>query len=81
MHSTMIVCGLKKLNMELLFMLTVIMLVIRTKLAYQPVLPHGLIRININLKFIANNYNYLSHVLFHLLSILTHTVKYIFIII
>jgi len=43
-----------------------------TLLAYQPVLPHGLIRINIRIRFIAKNYNYLSHSLFHLLNILTH---------
>ena len=30
---------------------------------------------------IANNYNYLSHALFHLLNISTHTLKYVFIII
>ena len=49
--------------------------------AYQPVLPQKLIEINIKIKFIANNYNYLSHALFHQLSILTHDLKYIFIII
>jgi hypothetical protein len=42
------------------------------KLAYQLVLPHGLIRINIKIRFIANNYNYPSHALFHLLNILTY---------
>ena len=46
-----------------------------TQLAYQLVLPHGLIRINIRIIFIAKNYNYLSHPLFHLLNILTHTQK------
>jgi len=50
-------------------------------LAYQPVLPHGLIRITIKIRLIANNYNYLSHFLFHLLNIQTHTLRYIFIII
>ena len=51
-------------------------------LAYQPMLPHGLIKINIKIRFIANNYNYLSYTLFHLLNIiLTHIIKYIFIII
>ena len=50
-------------------------------LAYQLVLLHGLIKINVNIKIIANNYNYLSHTLFHLLNVLTHTPKYIFIII
>ena len=44
--------------------------------AYQSVLPHGLIKIND-----VNNYNYVSHALFHQLNILTHTLKYIFIII
>jgi hypothetical protein len=36
---------------------------------------HRLIRINVKIKFIVNNYNYnyLSHVLFHLLNILIHT--------
>ena len=34
-------------------------------LAYQPVLLHRLIRINIKIKFIANNYNYPSHAFFH----------------
>ena len=48
-------------------------------LAYQPVLLHELIKINVNIKIMANNY--LSHTLFHLLNILTHTLKYIFIII
>jgi hypothetical protein len=33
----------------------------------------GLIRINIKIKFVVNNYNYLSYVLFNLLNILTHT--------
>ena len=50
-------------------------------LAYQPAVPHKLIRINIKINLIANNYNYLSHTLFHLLKILTRTLKYIFIII
>jgi len=48
-------------------------------LAYQPVLPHGPIRINIKIRIIANNYDYLPHTLFHLLNILTHTLKYIFV--
>jgi len=43
-------------------------------LVSQPVLPHRLIRINIKLNFIVNNYNYL-------LNILTDTLKYIIIII
>ena len=34
--------------------------------------PHGLVRINIKIKFIVNNCNYLSHALFHLLNILTY---------
>jgi len=50
-------------------------------LAYQLVLLHGLVKINVNIKIIANNYNYLSHTVFHLLNVLTHTLKYIFIII
>ena len=47
-------------------------------LAYQPVFLHKLIRINIKIKFIDNNYSYLSHVLFHLLNILTYTQIYIY---
>ena len=47
-------------------------------LAYQTVLPHGLIKIYKNK---VNNYNYVSHALFHQLNTLTHTLKYIFIII
>jgi hypothetical protein len=54
---------------------------INPSLVYPPVLPHGLIRINIKIKLITNNYNYLPHALFHLLDIITHTLKYIFIII
>ena len=46
-------------------------------LAYQPVLLHMLIRTNIKIRLTANNYNYLSHNLFHLLNILIHTLKYI----
>ena len=46
--------------------------------AYQPVFLHELIRINIKIKFIDNNYSYLSHVLFHLLNILTYTQIYIY---
>jgi hypothetical protein len=55
-------------------------------LAYQPVLPHGLVRININIRLITNNYNYLSDPLFHLLNILMyntlkiHTHQYIVVI-
>ena len=49
------------------------------KLAYQPVLSCRLIRINIKIRLIANNYNYLPQTLFHLLNILT--LKYTFIII
>jgi hypothetical protein len=41
-------------------------------LAYQPVLPRRLIRINMEIRLIDNNYNYLSHALFHLLNILTY---------
>jgi len=37
-------------------------------LAYQLVLRHRLIKNNIKTKLIANNYNYLSHVFFHLLN-------------
>ena len=38
--------------------------------------------ISIKIKIIAaNNYNFISHTLFHLLKILNHTLKYIFIII
>ena len=44
-------------------------------LASQPVLLHGLIRINIKISLIADNYNYLSHTLFYLLNILTHALK------
>ena len=51
------------------------------ELAYQSVLLHGLIIIIIKIKFNANNYNYLSHTLFDLLNILTHTLNYISIII
>jgi hypothetical protein len=44
--------------------------------SYQPVLPHGLIRTNIKTRLITNNYNYLSHALFHLLNSLTYnTIK------
>ena len=34
-----------------------------TILAYQPVLPHGLIRIILKINHTTNNYNYLSHAL------------------
>ena len=44
-------------------------------LAYQPVLPHGPIRINIKIKHITNNYNFISHALFHLWIILTRTLE------
>ena len=50
-------------------------------LAYQLVLLHGLIRVSLKIKHTTNNYNYLSHALFHLLNILKFTIKYIFIII
>jgi len=50
-------------------------------LVYQPVLPHGLIKINMKIRLIANNYNYLSYTLIYLLNILTHGLKYLFIII
>ena len=45
------------------------------KLAYQP---DELIRIYIKIKHITYNYNYIYHALFHLLIILTHTLKYVF---
>jgi hypothetical protein len=45
----------------------------------EPIKP--IIRTNIKIRFITNNYNYLSHVPFHLLNILILTLKYIFIII
>ena len=41
------------------------------------VLLHELIRINIKLSLIANNYNYPSHTLFQLLNILRHTNTYL----
>jgi hypothetical protein len=50
---------------------------VRIALTYQPVLPYRLIITNIKIRIIANNYNYLSHILFHLLNILIHTLKYI----
>jgi hypothetical protein len=52
----------------------------RYKLLYTSlyILPHVLIRINIKIRFKANNYNYLSHTF---LDILIYTLKYIFIII
>ena len=40
-------------------------------------LPPGII----NIRFITNNYNYISHAILYLLNILTHALKYIFIII
>ena len=49
-------------------------------LVYQPVLPDGLIRTNIEIRLIVNKYNYISHTIFHLLNTLTYTLKYIFII-
>jgi hypothetical protein len=54
---------------------------ISLQLAYQLVLSHKLIIINVKIRLKANNYNYLFHTLFHILNILTHTLKYIFIII
>ena len=51
------------------------------RLDYQHVLLHGLIRVSLKIKHTTNNYNYLSHTLFHLLNIITFTIKYIFIII
>ena len=44
-------------------------------LAYQLMLPHRLIKINIKIRLIANNYNYIFYALFHLLNILKHTLN------
>jgi len=49
-------------------------------LTYQLVLLHGLIRVILKINHTTNNYNYLSHSLSSM-DILTHTIKYIFIII
>ena len=58
---------------DMMFFMFVCMLPINyffhyTIIAYQPILLHRLIRINIKIRLITNNYNYLSHVLFHLLN-------------
>lgn len=37
------------------------------KLAYQPLLPYGLTKVNTKIRPIENNHNYLSHALFYLL--------------
>ena len=44
-----------------------LLILIQNKLAYQPV-HQILIRINIKIRLIANNYNYLSHAFFHILN-------------
>ena len=70
MHANNLINSNSKSRMHTLF-----------KLAYQPVLLHRLIRVNIEIRLIANNYNYLFYVFFHLLNILTNILKYKFIII
>jgi len=53
MHANNLINSNSKSRMHTLF-----------KLAYQHVLPHRLIRVNIEIRLIANNYNYISHFYF-----------------
>ena len=73
-NSLIIVC----IELQLLLFQTTLI----SYISLSTLFPHGLIRINIILKLITNNYNYLSHTLFRLLNILIQYSKtYIFIII
>ena len=56
-------------------------IVIKSPLPEEDVSPTVLGKLKFEKKrLIANNYNYLSHIIFHLLNILTHILKHIFII-